>query len=296
MSGAYHLPALCATLGASRSGYYAWRQRRASPRAHRDDQLAVCISRLHARSRGTYGSPRIVRDLREEGQHVGHNRVARLMRTAGLWGRQRRRYRVVTTDSHHTEPIAPNRLAEQPPPSRPDQVWVSDLTYVPTAEGWLYVAGVLDRYSRRLVGWAMGSSLDTALPLAALQMALRQRQPPPGLIHHSDRGGPVCQWRLSRRPRRAWRGRLDEPQGPLLRQRRHGGLLEQPEKRAGASLSLRDAGRGPHRDLRLHRGLLQPHPQTLRAGLQKPARLRNLPQLITINHCRSVSEESGEAQ
>lgn len=188
MSGAYHLPALCATLGVSRSGYYAWRQRRASPRAHRDDQLAVCIARLHARSRGTYGSPRIVRDLREEGQHVGHNRVARLMRTAGLWGRQRRRYRVVTTDSHHTEPIAPNRLAEQPPPSRPDQVWVSDLTYVPTAEGWLYVAGVLDRYSRRLVGWAMGSSLDTALPLAALQMALRQRQPPPGLIHHSDRG------------------------------------------------------------------------------------------------------------
>ena len=114
MSGDYHLPVLCTTLGASRSGYYAWRQRRASPRARRDDQLAVRIARLHARSRGTYGSPRIVRDLREEGQHVGHNRVARLMRTAGLWGRQRRRYRVVTTDSHHTGRSRPTGWRSNP--------------------------------------------------------------------------------------------------------------------------------------------------------------------------------------
>ena len=110
------------------------------------------------------------------------------MRAAGLWGRQRRRYRVLTTDSRHQEPIAPNRLAEQPPPSRPDQVWVSDVTYIPTQEGWLYLAGVLDRCSRRLVGWAMGATLDAALPVAALRMALRQRRPAPGLIHHSDRG------------------------------------------------------------------------------------------------------------
>ena len=94
----------------------------------------------------------------------------------------------MTTDSRHDQPIAPNRLANRPPPTKPNQVWVTDLTYVPTAEGWLYVAGVLDRYSRRLVGWAMGPTLDTSLPLAALQMALRQRQPAAGLIHHSDRG------------------------------------------------------------------------------------------------------------
>jgi transposase InsO family protein len=110
------------------------------------------------------------------------------MRQDGLRGRQRRRYRVRTTDSRHSHPIAPNRLATLPAPTKPNQVWVSDLTYVPTDEGWLYVAGVLDRCSRCLVGWAMGSTLDTAVPLAALMMALRKRRPRPGLIHHSDRG------------------------------------------------------------------------------------------------------------
>jgi transposase InsO family protein len=188
MSGEHPTVLLCATLGASRSGYYAWCRQRRSARTERNQALLAQIQAVHATSRGTYGSPRITRALWIQGERVGHNRVARLMRTAGLWGRQRRRYRVVTTDSRHTEPIAPNRLATQPAPTRPDQVWVSDLTYVPTAEGWLYVAGVLDRSSRRLIGWAMGSNLDTALPLAALQMALRQRQPTPGLLHHSDRG------------------------------------------------------------------------------------------------------------
>lgn len=127
-------------------------------------------------------------ELRAQGEAVGRHRVARLMRQAGLRGRQRRRYRVRTTDSRHSHPIAPNRLAARPAPTKPNQVWVSDLTYVPTDEGWLYVAGVLDRCSRCLVGWAMGATLDTAVPLAALMMALRQRQPAPGLIHHSDRG------------------------------------------------------------------------------------------------------------
>jgi len=110
------------------------------------------------------------------------------MREAGLVGRQRRRYRVRTTDSRHGEPIAPNRLAKQPTPLTPNQVWVSDLTYIPTGEGWLYLAGVLDRCSRSVVGWAMGSNLDASLPLAALNMALGRRRPTPGLIHHSDRG------------------------------------------------------------------------------------------------------------
>jgi putative transposase len=110
------------------------------------------------------------------------------MRIAGLRGRQRRRYRVVTTDSRHDEPIAPNRMAAIPPPTRPDRVWVTDMTYVHTDEGWLYLAGVLDRCSRRLVGWAMGDSLDATLPISALRMALDQRRPQPGLLHHSDRG------------------------------------------------------------------------------------------------------------
>ncbi len=159
-----------------------------STHARRDRELRAKIAMVHQQSRETYGSPRITVELRAQGEAVGRHRVARLMRQDGLRGRQRRRYRVRTTDSRHSHPIAPNRLATQPLPTRPDQVWVSDLTYVPTDEGWLYVAGVLDRCSRCLVGWAMGTTLDTAVPLAALMMALRQRQPRPGLIHHSDRG------------------------------------------------------------------------------------------------------------
>lgn len=188
MSGEHSTTGLCAVLGVSRSGYYAWRDRPPSARAVADATLRVQIQAAHAASRGTYGSPRIKRALDRSGPPVGHNRVARLMRAADLQGRTHRRHRVQTTDSRHSEPIAPNRLAETAAPTQPDQVWVTDLTYVATDEGWLYVAGVMDLFSRRLVGWAMGSSLATALPLAALLMAVRQRQPAPGLLHHSDRG------------------------------------------------------------------------------------------------------------
>jgi transposase InsO family protein len=128
MSGEHPTVLLCATLGASRSGYYAWCRQRCSPRTQHNQTLLGQIRTVHTASRGTYGSPRVTRTLCAQGERVGHNRVARLMRAAGLWGRQRRRYRVLTTDSQHTEPIAPNRLATQPAPTRPDQVWVSDLT------------------------------------------------------------------------------------------------------------------------------------------------------------------------
>lgn len=188
MSGEHPVVLLCAVFGVSRSGYYAWREQPRSARAMADERLRAKIHAVHTASRGTYGSPRIKIELDRAGPPVGHNRVARVMRAAGLQGRTRRRYRVVTTDSRHSEPIAPNRLATTPAPTKPDQVWLTDITYVPTGEGWLYVAGVLDLFSRRLIGWAMGSSLETALPLAALRMAVHQRKPAPGLLHHSDRG------------------------------------------------------------------------------------------------------------
>lgn len=188
MSDEHPIQRLCAVFAVSRSGYYAWSQASGSARARQEAQLRLKIAAVHRQSRETYGSPRITIELRAQGERVGRHRVARLMRQAGLRGRQKRRYRVRTTDSRHSHPIAPNRLATLPVPTQPDRVWVSDLTYVPTDEGWLYVAGVLDRCSRCLVGWAMGATLDTAVPLAALLMALRQRQPGPGLIHHSDRG------------------------------------------------------------------------------------------------------------
>ena len=178
---------LCEVMEVSRSGYYDW-CRAAPPRAAAAESFQAEVARIHAASDGTYGSPRVTCELRRAGRKVGHNRVARVLRECGLQGRSRRRYRVRTTDSAHDQPIAPNRLPDLPAPVAPNQVWVTDLTYVETREGWLYVAGVLDLYSRRLVGWAMSSSLATALPLAALHMALQHRRPPAGLVHHSDRG------------------------------------------------------------------------------------------------------------
>lgn len=191
MSHEHPIKAMCEVLAVSRSGYYQWRSAQTSARALHTEAIRVKITSVHKASRGTYGSPRVTVALHEQGEPVGRNRVARLMKEAGLQGRQARRYRVRTTDSAHNDPIAPNLLAEVPAPTKPDAVWVTDITYVETGEGWLYLAGVLDLYSRRLIGWAMGSSLETALPLAALHMALRRRRPGAGLLHHSDRG---CQY------------------------------------------------------------------------------------------------------
>jgi putative transposase len=185
MSSDHSITELCTVLTVSRSGYYAWVDRPLSARAQADALLQKKIRQAHRASHGTYGSPRIQRELNEP---VGRKRIARLMREAAIEGRSQRRYRVATTDSRHDEPIAPNLLATATPVSKPDEVWVTDITYIETDEGWLYLAGVLDLFTRRLIGWAMGSSLVTALPLAALLMAIRQRQPAPGLIHHSDRG------------------------------------------------------------------------------------------------------------
>lgn len=191
MSHEYSIKAMCEVLEVSRSGYYQWRSAQTSTRALQTEAIKVKIARVHETSRRTYGSPRVTAALREQGEQVGRNRVARLMKEAGLQGRQARRYRVRTTDSAHHDPVAPNLLAEAPAPTKPDEMWATDITYVETGEGWLYLAGVLDLYSRRLIGWAMGSSLATALPLAALHMALRRRRPHAGLLHHSDRG---CQY------------------------------------------------------------------------------------------------------
>ena len=181
---------LCRLLEVSPSGFYAWQQRRnqPGPRALANQTLAGQITTVFAESRQTYGSPRVQQALRQQGCHHGRNRIARLMRTAGLYGRQKGRYRVQTTNSHHDHPIAPNHLAEAPQATAPNQIWVMDITYIPTGEGWLYVAAVLDRYSRKIVGWAMSHRIDTLLVLQALAMALRHRQPPAKLLCHSDRG------------------------------------------------------------------------------------------------------------
>jgi len=190
MKAEHPVPVLCATLEVSPSGYYAWRKRRAcpGPRARENQALAQTVIALHVHSRHTYGSPRIVMALRHQGRRHGRNRVARLLRLAGLCGRQRRRYRPRTTDSNHSEPVAPNRLALAPQPTGPNQLWAGDITYIATRQGWLYLAAVLDLHSRKIVGWAMSERIDTALVLQALRMALVQRGQPAGVLFHSDRG------------------------------------------------------------------------------------------------------------
>jgi transposase InsO family protein len=186
----HSIATLCQAFEVSLSGYYCWahRQHNPGPRRQQDQQLKGEICRLHADSRKTYGSPRIQSKLREAGQRHGRNRIARLMREEELCGRQKKRYRVQTTDSRHDEPIAPNRLREAPVVRRANQIWVADITYVLTAQGWIYVAAILDLYSRRIVGWALSQHLNTPLVLMALTRALTHRQPPAGLIFHSDRG------------------------------------------------------------------------------------------------------------
>lgn len=181
---------LCETFEVSSSGYYDWNKRQIAPgsRAQEDQCLRQQIKVLHQSSHNTYGSPRLQQALAREGRHHGRNRIARLLREEGLCGRQKRRYRVITTDSRHDQPIAPNRLAQVPPPTGPNQIWVADITYIDTDEGWLYLAAVMDLYSRRIVGWSMSQQIDTALILSAWNMAVTHRQPPPGLIFHSDRG------------------------------------------------------------------------------------------------------------
>ena len=196
MKSEYCTRRLCQALNVSHSGYYDWQQRQVHPGGRRLENvlLAQQIQQVHQQSRKTYGSPRIQQVLRRSGYAYGRNRIARLMRQFRLFGRSRRRYRVVTTNSHHDHPIAPNRLIEHPAPQGPNQVWVADITYVPTAEGWLYLAGVLDLYSRKIVGWAMDQNIDTRLVLASWQMAVSRRGPGSSLLFHSDRG---CQYASS---------------------------------------------------------------------------------------------------
>jgi transposase InsO family protein len=150
--------------------------------------LVKTITQLHKESRETYGSPRIQMELRKQGRYHGRARIGRIMQQESLCGRQKGRYRVQTTDSNHDQPIAPNLLAQAPKATAPNQIWVADITYIQTQEGWLYLAAVLDLYSRRIVGWAMSQRIDTALVLNALAMALLHRDPPANLLFHSDRG------------------------------------------------------------------------------------------------------------
>jgi transposase InsO family protein len=178
---------LCLVLGVSRAGFYAWQGRPVAARRREDQRLAVHVAAAHTASRGRYGSPRVHQELRAQGHPVGRHRVARLMREQGLRARPKRRFQR-TTDSQHELPVAANVLDRQFAVATPNTAWVSDITYLWTRQGWLYLVVILDLFSRRVVGWALRNRITRELAVEALTMALAHRQPGPGLVHHSDRG------------------------------------------------------------------------------------------------------------
>jgi putative transposase len=180
---------LCEVFEVSRSGFYTYLQRHAAPTIDREEvELVARVKAIAAKTGYSYGSRRIAKQLQAEGCAVGRCKARRLMREAGVAVRRSTHRRPLSTDSRHGHAVAPNLLARQFDVAGPDQAWVGDITYVWTAEGWLYVAVLLDLYSRKVVGWAMSSRIDTALVQEALRLALGRRQPAPGLLHHSDRG------------------------------------------------------------------------------------------------------------
>jgi putative transposase len=186
----FPVSALCRNLEVSRQGYYAFLKRPPSRRAQREEELRSAVLRIFEASRGTYGSPRILAALKIEGWQSSKRCVERVMRELGLLARQSKRYRVTTlSDARH--PVAGNTLDRDFTASAPDQRWVTDITYVWTAEGWVYLAAIVDLFSRAVVGWALEDDLSTDLPLKALENAVMRRRPEPGLLHHSDRG---CQY------------------------------------------------------------------------------------------------------
>jgi transposase InsO family protein len=191
LSDGHSVQRLCAVLGVSRSGYYAWRCRPATHRAREDRRLKQQILSIHTKTKGRYGTPRIEQSLRRGGVRTSRKRVARLRRELGLRARTPRRFRV-TTDSNHSKPPAPNLLQRRFAAPAPDRTWVGDITYLSTPGGWVYLAFLMDTYSRRIVGWSVSSRIDEELCLAALRKALGTRRPPAGMIHHTDRGSQYC--------------------------------------------------------------------------------------------------------
>jgi len=188
MAKDYPVRELCAVLEVTRSGYYGWCNGQETARQMANRLLAEQIHRVHREKKGRYGSPRVTQQLRREGQLCNHKRVERLMRQHGLKGCSSRKRRVRTTNSEHDQPIAPNLLLGRAAPSQPNEVWVADITYVPTAQGWLFLAAVMDLYSRQILGWSVWESLEAGGALQALKRALVNRRHPTGVIHHSDRG------------------------------------------------------------------------------------------------------------
>lgn len=182
---------LCKVLGVSRSGYYSWLNRKVSNREQQNKLLSADIADIFEKSRQTYGVPRIKKSLESQGKHLGKSRISRIMKQQGLKPKAARRFKV-TTNSNHDKIVHPNILAQQFNPAGPNKAWASDITYIKTEEGWVYLATIIDLYSRSIIGWSMAEHMKTSLVIDALDMAIKNRNPGKGVIHHSDRGVQYC--------------------------------------------------------------------------------------------------------
>lgn len=269
---AYPVRLMCAVLEVSPAGYYAWRDRPVSERTKSNATLLAAIRQVHQDSSGRYGSPRVHAVLRRQGRGVSRGRIERMMRRHGIRAIMAPPRRVHTTDSRHNLPIAPNLIARDFAARAPNRVWLADITYIPTAEGWLYLAAVMDLFSRKIVGWAMRDHMQVELASAALMMAIQQQRPQAGLIHHSDRGVQYASHAYRTALAGAGITASMSRQGRLLRQCSDGKLLPYLEDRARSSSQLPDPRRGPARYLCLHRGLLQPNKAPFRRGIYRPDR------------------------
>ncbi len=270
---------MCEQLGVSRSGYYAWAGRDQSDRAVEDDVLAAEIKAIHKESRRTYGSPRIHAKLKTKGRRTSRKPIAKLMRREDLAAWKKRRFRR-TTNSHHSFQIAPNLLARNLTVDAPNKAWVTDITYIWTSEGWLYLAEIVDLYSRMFFGWVVSTTIDRKLCLDALTMAILHRRPLAGLIHHSDRGsqyasGDYCKAIDAHGLLCSWVGR------GLLKQSRRGEPLEHFQGGGRPSGGLRLSSRSPPRPLRVHGGLLNRKRTHSRLGYVSPAQFEAFASSVT---------------
>ena len=265
---------LCRVLWVSRSGVHAWRSLGPSAAQARREALTEQVAEVHARVKGRYGSPRVHAELVARGTPCCENTVARVVRGTGIAAEARRKFRR-TTDSDHPHPVAPNVLDRQFGPPEPNAAWVADVTYVPTREGWLELAVVADLFSRTVVGWSTAATVTSRLVVDALEAAVgRLPERPSGLVAHSDRGS---QYASEHYRRRQGEGRITRSmgrRGNCSLQRADGGLLREPEEGAGSRRGLRDPRTGDGEHLRVHRGVLQPRPAALLAGVRRPGGVR----------------------
>ena len=278
MKDEHPVAALAEALEVSPSGFHAHQRKAQGQRQQQDNELSRAIGPIFAASRQTYGCPRVTAAWRQDGRRCGRNRVARLMRENALRPRQKRkRWRPTTTDSNHRQPVAENWLAKVPAPNRPDQVWVADITYIDTGEGWLYLSGLLDACTRRLVGWQTGDTRVAELVTQAWQKAVRSRRPGPGLLHHSDRGVQYASGAMAAllaesgaAASMSRRGNCDDNAmmegfwATLKAECFHG---ERPPTRQAAKLQIFDYVEGFYNRSRLHSGLGYQSPLAFEANL-----------------------------